>query len=315
VKALLHFNASPALQQRFLGAAPPWLRFAFAGDSDDKALSLELADADVLLHVLAPVSAQMLAVAPRLKLIQKIGVGVNTIDLVAARERSIHVANMPGSNSQAVCECALALMLAVLRKMIPLDSATRRGEGWAQPPESMDAVGELCGRTVGLVGYGEVPRRLAPALQVLGARVVFHARRRVEGAAGEQVTLAALLAMSDIVSLHVPLTEDTRRFIDDAAFRAMRPGSILINTARGALVDEAALCRALLSGHLRGAGLDVFDREPAPVGNALFAMSNVVVTPHVAWLTAETLARSLDVIVENCTRLHDGRPLLNQIGP
>ena len=313
MKAVLHFNASAALQERFNKAAPDWLTIGYADDHNTVAIERELLDADVLLHVLSPVTSHLLGAARQLRLVQKIGVGVNTIDLAAARSRSIRVANMPGTNSQAVSECALALMLAVLRKIVVLDAATRRGDGWRQPPEQMDDIGELSGRTVGLIGYGEVPRRLAPVLEGLGASVLFHARREVKGAIGRQVPLATLLETADVVSLHVPLTDETKHLIDAAALARMRRGTILINTARGALVDERALYRALANGHLRGAGLDVLDVEPAPAGNPLFDLSNLVVMPHVAWLTAETLNRSLAVVLENCSRLREGRPLLNEI--
>jgi phosphoglycerate dehydrogenase-like enzyme len=164
-----------------------------------------------------------------------------------------------------------------------------------------------------LIGYGEVPRRLGPVLQALGARVLYTARSRQADACGEFVALPQLLAAADIVSLHVPLTAETERMIDAAALAAMKPGAVLVNTARGGLVDEAALVQALQSGRLRAAGLDVLAVEPAGAGFALARLDNVVMTPHVAWLTPETLARSLEVAIENCRRLRDGQPLLNEV--
>lgn len=313
MKAVLHFTSSTALQQRWRASAPDWLSLAFADDGDEAGLARELADADVLLHVLAPADSARIATGPRLRLIQKIGVGINTIDLQAARLRGVRVANMPGTNTQAVCEATLALMLAVLRKVAALDHATRRGDGWSLDPSVFDDIGELAGRTVGLVGFGAVPRRLAPVLQALGARVLFHARRPIDASPSLQVSPGELFAQSDIVSLHLPLDESTRRLVDATALAGMRRGAILVNTARGALVDEDALLEALESGHLRGAGLDVFAIEPALAGHRLLSAPNVVVMPHVAWLTAETLERSFAVIVENCDRLRTGRPLLNEI--
>ncbi|MGH8662796.1 MAG: 2-hydroxyacid dehydrogenase [Burkholderiales bacterium] len=315
MKTVLHFPASPAFRQQLLAAAPDWLAVAIVDESDEGALRREVRDAEVLLHVLTPVSAAMIAAAPRLRLIQKIGVGVNTIDLDAARARGIAVANMPGTNSQAVAEMALALMLAALRRIPLLDRATREGRGWALSPESLDPVGEIGGSSVGLVGYGEVPRRLAPVLQSLGAKVLYTARSRKREAIGEFVSLSELLAAADIVSLHVPLSPETERMIDAAALARMKPGAVLVNTARGALVDEPALVQALQSGRLRSAGMDVLAVEPAGAGLALARLDNVVMTPHVAWLTPETLARSLDIAIENCRRLRDGCPLLNQVLP
>ena len=164
MKAVLHYTLSPAMLSRLAVLAPPGLDVVVVDAHDTPRLQHELVDADVLLHVLAPVTAALMDGAPRLRLIQKIGVGVNTIDLAAARERGIQVANMPGTNSQAVCEMTLALMLAALRKLGPLDAATRAGTGWSLPPDTTDDAMEIGGKTVGLVGYGEIPRRLAPVL-------------------------------------------------------------------------------------------------------------------------------------------------------
>jgi phosphoglycerate dehydrogenase-like enzyme len=314
MKAVLHFRASPDFRQQLLAAAPDWLAVAVVDPADEAAFRHEMLDAEVLLHVLTPVSGAMIAAAPRLRLIQKIGVGVNTIDLDSARARGIAVANMPGTNSQAVAEMTLALMLAALRRIPLLDRETRAGQGWMLPPETLDSAGEIAGRTVGLIGYGEVPRRLAPVLQALGARVLYTARGRKAEACGEFVALPQLLAAADIVSLHVPLTAQTERMIDAAALAAMKPGAVLVNTARGGLVDETALVQALQSGQLRAAGLDVLAVEPAGAGLALARLDNVLMTPHVAWLTPQTLARSLDIALENCSRLRAGRPLLNEVG-
>src|SRR6185312_4758105 len=156
--------------------------------------------------------------------------GVNTIDLDAAKARGIPVCNLPGTNSRAVAEHALALMLATLRRLPRFDAAMRRGV-WSDPA-MQDGLGELGGRTVGLVGYGAVPRALAPVLGALGCRVLYTARAAKTDALGEWRTLGTLLAESDVVSLHVPLTPETTHLIDAAALERMRPGAVLINTAR-----------------------------------------------------------------------------------
>jgi phosphoglycerate dehydrogenase-like enzyme len=315
MKAVLQYRASPGFAASLQALAPPWLDVAIVDEADTAVFAREMLDTEVLLHVLEPVTDAVMAGAPRLRLIQKIGVGVNTIDLAAAARRGIRVANMPGTNSQAVAELTLTLMLAVLRRVTWLDAQTRNGRGWRLAPDAMDRVGEIHGRTVGLVGYGEVPRRLAPVLQALGAQVVCTARRARPDAAARHLPLAELLAASDIVSLHVPLTDETRGMIDAAALARMKPGSVLVNTARGALVDEAALGEALQSGRLAGAGLDVMGSEPLPAGHPLTALPNVVLTPHVAWLTPETLRRSLGVAIDNCTRLRQGDALVHQVVP
>jgi phosphoglycerate dehydrogenase-like enzyme len=314
MKALLQYRASPGFRaalDRY--AADFGVAVAVVDEDDADGLARELSDADVFLHVLKPITAEVIALGPRLRLIQKLGVGVNTIDLTAAKAAGVAVANMPGVNSQAVAEMALALMLAVLRRLSYLDPLTRAGQGWSPDPAQVDGMGEIAGRTVGFVGYGGSASRLGAALQALGADVIYTARSAKPALPGRFVSLDALLRTADVVSLHVPLTAETERMIDAAALAAMKPGAVLVNTARGGLVDEAALVAALRSGKLSGAGLDVFAEEPVDPANPLLALPNVVVAPHMAWLTPETLERSLAAAFENCRRLAAGQPLLNQV--
>ncbi|MDP3908569.1 D-isomer specific 2-hydroxyacid dehydrogenase family protein [Novosphingobium sp.] len=312
MKAVLQYRASPgfaAIIEQSRGA----VAVAIVDEDDAAAFMREIADAAVLLHVLKPVTAQMMDAAPQLKLIQKIGVGVNTIDLDAARARGIAVCNMPGTNSQAVAELTMGLMLGALRQLAYLDPLTRAGNGWHPDAALVDRVGEIGGRTVGFLGYGAIPQLLAPALIALGARVIYTANSPKPDLPGVAVSFAELLTHSDILSLHVPLTGATERIIDSAALAAMKPGAVLVNTARGGLVDEAALHAALTSGMLAGAGLDVFGAEPASADNPLFALPNVLVTPHVAWITQETLRRSMIVAFENARRVAQGADLLHRV--
>ncbi|HJS10763.1 NAD(P)-dependent oxidoreductase [Sphingopyxis sp.] len=262
-----------------------------------------------LLHVLTPVTPEFIASAPKLKLIQKLGVGVNTIALDAARDHGVAVCNMPGTNSQAVAEMALSLMMAVLRRTCFFDARTRAGEGWTADPSELDSVGEIGGRTVGLVGFGHSAQLLAPVLAALGAKVLYTARNRHDGPY-EYRSFNDLIAEADIVSLHMPLTDETRASVDPFA---MKKGAVLVNTARGELVDAGRLVEALTTAHLRGAGLDVFGEEPLPRTNPLLSLPNVVLAPHIAWLTPETLVRSLTVAHENCRRLAAGETLLHQV--
>jgi phosphoglycerate dehydrogenase-like enzyme len=313
VKVIWNYDAAPALARRLDALAGDGLEVAVCPASDDARLVELLADADVLWHCLRPVTAELMDAAPALRLVQKIGVGVNTIDLDHARARRIAVCNMPGTNSRAVAEHTLALMLAVLRQLARFDGDVRRGQGWAWDPARQDHLGEIGGRTVGLVGFGSIPQLLAPVLRALGARVLYTARHPRQSPDARYCSLDALLREADIVSLHVPLTADTARLLNAERFATMKPGSLLINTARGGLVDEPALLAALDSGQLAGAGLDVFAEEPLPDGHPLLVRHNVVLAPHVAWLTGETLARSLAVAAENCQRLRTGRPLLHQV--
>jgi phosphoglycerate dehydrogenase-like enzyme len=310
MKAVLQYRASPELRQR-IGALD--LPTVIVDEADKDKFLREMRDADVLLHVLEPVTAAVIDAAPRLKLIQKIGIGVNTIDLDAARRRGVAVCNMPGTNTQAVAEMTLLLMLATLRRLARLDELTRAGQGWEFERELPDDLGELSGRTVGLLGFGAVARRLVPMLQAVGAKVVYSSRRPAADSPTAFLPFRELLPVADLLSLHLPLMAETTGIIGAAALAAMKRGSVLINTARGALVDEAALCDALTSGHLRGAGLDVFSREPVSPDDPLLRLPNVVVTPHLAWLTVETLERSLTVISENCRRLRTGDALLHRV--
>jgi phosphoglycerate dehydrogenase-like enzyme len=248
-----------------------------------------------------------------LRLIQKVGVGVDAIDLVAAQAAGVAVCNLPGTNTAAVAEHALALMLAVLRRIPSFDRETRAGQGWAWPLARQVQLGEIGGRCVGIVGYGAAGRQLGRLVSALGAEVIYAARAPVPDAAGRYVSVDELLSTSDIVSLQLPLTPDTRGIIGADRIARMKEGAILINTARGGLVDSLALAHALESGQIGGAGLDVFPEEPPDPESPLLHAPNVVLTPHVAWLTLETFERSFAVMAENCTRLADGRPLLNRI--
>ena len=313
MKAVFHHRVGAATWTHLERATPSWLKLVQVDPGDQQLLARELASADVLLHVLAPVDQAVISQAPALQLIQKVGVGVDAIDLDAARRCGIAVTNMPGINSQAVAEATLLLMLATLRRLPLLHEQTRLGRGWEVPPALLDEAGELGGRTVGLVGFGSVARRLARALAAMDARVFFCSREPHEHDTARRRDFAALLAESDIVSLHLPLSAQTARLLDRDAIARMKSGAILVNTARGGLVDEAALVDALERGHLAAAGLDVFTREPLYPTSRLLALPNVVVTPHAAWLTRETLLRSIVAAVDNCERLRRGERLLNRI--
>lgn len=313
MKAVLQYRASPGFRRQIDALAPDWLDVAVIDEADKPAFAEAMQDAEILLHVLETVTANVIANAAGLRLIQKIGVGVNTIDLDAAQRHDVAVCNMPGTNSRAVAEMTLTLMLSALRRVPYYDARMRAGDGWTADLDSFDGLGEIAGRTVGLVGYGDVARILAPVLNAMGAHVLYTATSQKPDADADWRTLPELLKDSDLVSLHLPLTPETERMIDADAIAAMKPCSVLVNTARGGLVDEVALVDALKSGHLRAAGLDVVTVEPAPAGNPLFDLDNVVVMPHIAWITPETLDRSLGIAFENCRRVRDGEDLLHRV--
>ena len=307
---LLHYNVGPRLQAALDAEAGDGISIAWTPERDDDALFRELPAAEALLHVLEPVTAAVMDAAPRLRLIQKLGVGVNTIDLEAAKARGIAVANLPGVNATAVAELTLGLLLAVLRRIPTFDRDTCRGAGWPLAAAVPDQLGEVRGRTIGLIGYGDIARRFGAIVEAMGAQVVHHRRDR---SAPGWLPLDELLAVADVVSAHLPLTDETRGLLDADRLAAMKPGAILLNTGRGGIVDEAALADRLRSGHLAGAGLDVFEQEPLAAGSPLLALDNVVVTPHVAWLTTETLARCVRLGAANCRRIRDGEPLQHRV--
>lgn len=296
---VFHFDGSAALKERLAA-----LGVTLCPESDEAAFERLLPEVEVLWHVLKPVTAAVIARAPKLRLVHKIGSGVNTIDVEACKARGIAVCNLPGTNSRAVAEMALLLMLACLRRIRELDAAVRKPGGWFDAWGLQDQFGELNGRSVALIGYGAVPRILQPILEAMGSRVSFWSR------SAQSAGLETVLSQSDIVSLHIPLTPDTQQIVDP---RKMKRGAILVNTARGGLVNETGLLEALRSGHLRAAGLDVFGEEPVRPDHPLLALPNVIASPHLAWLTPETIERSLGGAMRNAERLDAGLALENRV--
>nr|CRL71750.1 lactate dehydrogenase-like oxidoreductase [Mycolicibacterium komanii] len=295
----------------FVAPQADWLDIRYCAEDDDAAFYRLLPDADVIWHVLRPISGDDLAEARRCRLVHKMGAGVNTIDVATATDLGIAVANMPGANAPSVAEGTVLLMLTVLRRLTELDRATREGRGWPSDPSLGETVRDIGGCTVGLIGYGNVAKRVERIVRAMDAEVL-HTSTHDDGHPGWRA-LPDLLAASDIVSLHLPLTDATARMIDGAAMKRMKPGAVLVNTSRGAIVDETALVDALRSGKLAGAGLDVFATEPVEPDNPLLSLDNAVLTPHVTWYTADTMRRYLEHAVDNCRRLWDGRELANVV--
>jgi phosphoglycerate dehydrogenase-like enzyme len=310
LRVLAHFVPGPKVLE-FVAPEADWLDIRWCADHDStesqEVFYRELPQAEVIWHMLRPLSGDDLSRATRLRLVQKLGAGVNTIDVETATGRGIAVANMPGANAPSVAEGTVLLMLAALRRLPLLDRATREGRGWPSDPQLGETVRDIGACTVGLVGYGNIAKQVAGILAAMGATVL-HTSTRDDGVPGWR-PLAELLAASDIVSLHLPLTHSTHGMLDHAALARMKPGAVLVNTSRGPVVDEDALVDALRGGRLAAAGLDVFDVEPVPSDNPLLSLDNVVFTPHVTWYTADTMRRYLVEAVANCRRLRDGKPL------
>ncbi|NGX09972.1 NAD(P)-dependent oxidoreductase [Mycobacteroides franklinii] len=310
VRVLAHFPGGPRVREQ-LAPHADWLDVHFCAEDDDDTFYAELPQAEVLWHVLRPLSADDVARGERLRLIHKFGAGVNTIALDAAAERGVAVANMPGANAPSVAEGALLLMLAALRQLPRLDRDIRTGHGWPTDQSLGETVRDIGSCTVGLVGYGNIAKTLERILLAMGSTVL-HTSTRNDGTDGWR-SLDDLLTSSDIVSLHLPLTETSTGLLDATALSQMRPGSVLVNTSRGAVVDEAALVNALRQGPLGAAGLDVFAQEPVSSDNPLLSLPNVVLTPHVTWFTADTMTRYLDHAIDNCRRIQEGMPLADRV--
>lgn len=249
----------------------------------------EAADCDALLNTYAgPITADVMARMPRCKIIARYGIGVDTIDVDAATAAGIIVTNNPTYCVDEVAEHAMALLLACARKAAFYDRLVRGGS-WEVPPGK--PIFRLAGATLGLVGFGNIARRVAARAAAFEIRVLFHDPfvERVQGVPGTKVTLEELLRSSDLVSLHPPLTPQTRRLIGDEALSRMKPTAYLVNCSRGPVVDTDALVRALEARRIAGCALDTTDPEPLPDSHPLRGRDDVILTPHVAWYSEEAM--------------------------
>lgn len=310
LRVLAHFVPGSKVLD-FVAPDADWLDIRWCAADDDPTFYRELPHAEVIWHVLRPLSGADLRQASKLRLVHKLGAGVNTVDVEAATQHGIAVANMPGANAPSVAEGAVMLMLAALRRLAALDRLTRDGRGWPSDPQLGETVRDIGGCTVGLVGYGNIAKHVERMVAAMGATVL-HTSTRDDRLPGWR-SLAELLAASDVVSLHLPLTEATEQLVGRVELAAMKPDAVLVNTSRGGVVDEAALVDALRGGRLAAAGLDVFAVEPVTPDNPLLSLDNVALTPHVSWYTADTMRRYLEQAVANCRRLHDGQQLANVV--
>jgi D-3-phosphoglycerate dehydrogenase len=284
----------------------------------EEELIAQVAHANLLLMCYTPITARVIQAAPDLRGIVKYGVGIDAIDLEAARCRGIPVVNVPGYAEETVAEGAFALMIALARKLGPLH-CEMKAAGWAWPVRQWLGH-DLAGKTLGLVGVGRIGRSLA---RMAGAGF----RMRVAGfdpfVGGEAMRragvekydrLSELLPLVDFVSLHAVLNSETRHLIGSAELAMMKSSTVLINVSRGALVDEAALIDALVSGRIAGAGLDVFSQEPLSLSghplSRLFTLPNVLLMPHLTFYTHEAMERLEQETLERCDEILEGRPVL-----
>jgi D-3-phosphoglycerate dehydrogenase len=276
--------------------------------TDPAVLSERLKDAHVALNIRGRTrfTADVLQACPKLKLISIWGTGTDNVDLKAAATRGITVTNTPGANALAVAEHTIALILAVAKQLAQADRAMRQG-GWPR-----NLVPQLRGKRLGLIGTGLIGREVAAMGRGLGLEVVawtFHPNPSLAVSLGlRYVELDELLQTADIVSLHLRATPDTRHFLNRERLGMLKASAILVNTARGALIDEAALVEWLREDRIAGAGLDVFETEPLPAGHPLTTLPHVVLTPHCGGMTPDSNLIGLAMAVENIENYLKGTP-------
>ena len=257
-------------------------------DRDAQRVRAAVVGADAVLVRESPVDAAAMDLMPRCRAIVRYGIGVDNIDLRAARERRIYVANVPDYGSEEVSDHALALLLAVVRRIAARDRAVRAGAWNLARTEKMYRV---AGRTLGLVGYGRIARSFARKMRGIGIERVLACDPSAEPDAGtEMVPLEKLCREADFISIHAPLMPQTRHLIDADRIALMKPTAVIVNTARGALIDEQALAAALRAGRIFGAGIDVYENEPPARDNPLFELDNVVLSDHTGWYSEESVA-------------------------
>lgn len=270
---------------------------------DEAALARALARADAwIVRNRTQVRGAPLAAAGRLRVVGRLGVGLDNIDLEACRARRIEVIPATGANAESVAEYVVAMSMVLLRGGAYRSTSAVAAGRW--PRQMLSQGREVAGKTIGLVGFGSIGRATALKVRAMGMRVLAYdpvvpADSPAWGEHGaERRELDDLLAVSDVVSLHLPLAGDTRGLIGEARIARMKPGAILVNSARGGIVDEAALAKALAEGRLAGAALDVFEREPLAAGSVLAEAPNVILSPHIAGVTLESNERVSSLIAE-----------------
>lgn len=257
------------------------------------------------------VDRALLDAVPELEFVSSMSVGVDHIDVQALSERGIPLGNTPGVLVDTTADCAFALLLAAARRLGEADRFVRHGQWMAGNAWSPDFFTgkDVSGATLGLVGLGAIGRAVARRAAGFGMRVLAWNRSPVEAPGIEMVKLEDLLGQSDFVSVHVALAAGTRNLLDAQKIALMKPGAVLVNTARGGIVDERALAEALSDGRLFAAGIDVFEQEPVPGDNPLLGLANVVATPHIGSATRQTRARMADMAVDNALAALAGRAM------
>ncbi len=306
----------PPLVERMRPIFPAGTDLKVVSSLSDEDLAQYAAETEILLVISRKVDAHLLSLMPQVRFIQRVGVGYDNLDLQALQAAGVVAAYTPGANAVAVAEQTILLMLALLKRFPAAESATRKGE-WPAIELFQVGLGELDMTTVGLIGFGSIGRAVAQRLAPFGSRILYTARHPADPIIEQQLgvqyaSLDDLLALSNIVSLHVPLTGATRRLLGAAELAKMPAGAFLINTSRGEVIDEVALRSAIESGNLGGAALDVLYNE-GPGGNTFADLPQVIVTPHMAGGSRAAVERAIQMAIDNIARYLLGEPVLDTV--
>ncbi|MGM9660300.1 MAG: D-2-hydroxyacid dehydrogenase [Faecousia sp.] len=280
-------------------------------DSETEAIA-RIGDSEIVLINKVPITETLLAACPSIRLICVQATGYNVVDCAACAKRGIPVTNVPSYGTTAVAQFTMALMLELCHR-IELHNQDVHAGGWEKANSFcywLTPQTELAGKTLGIIGFGSIGKAVGRLARAFGMNVLVYNRSQSEEGRqiGTYVDLDTLLARSDIISLHCPLFPETEKIINAGSISKMKDGAMLINTARGALVDEAALAEALDCGKLRGAALDVVTQEPINGANPLLSCKNCIITPHIAWAPLESRQRLLSTVVENIRAFLEGKP-------
>ena len=282
------------------------------GDRTPAELAEILGDAVGVIASTDPFDASVFASCPNLKVIARTGVGVDAIDMAAATQAGVVVATTPGANEEAVADHALAMILALQRRLAANDAAVREGR-WDRAGSLTPS--DLYGATVGLIGSGVIGRAVIRRLRAFGSTIAIYDPFLEEAPEGTAlVDLPTLLARSDVITVHAPLTDGTRGLLGAEQFAAMKPGAYVVNVSRGGIIDENALAESISSGHLGGAGLDTFEREP--IGDSpLRGLPTVILSPHIAGLSHRSIAAMTEAATQAVLDVVEGRPPAHAVNP
>jgi phosphoglycerate dehydrogenase-like enzyme len=317
-RVLYNSHATEAVYAIIRGELPAGFELVTLAADDEAERIEKIRDCEVAIVASAPLRRAVIDAGTQLRLVHHQGVGYHdTVDWAVLAKRRIPLALTPEGTTTGVAEHAVMLALAVCKRLPYADAELRQGR-WhinALRPESR----ELAGMTIGYLGMGRIGQALAERLRAFGTKGIYVDDAqplpgdREHELGLERVGFDALLARSDLISLHVPLTPATRRIIDRVAIARMKPGALIVNTARGGLIDETALAEALADGRLGGAGLDVFEKEPPAPSDPLLALRNVVVTPHISAGTRDALVVKMRALFANVQRFYAGEPVANEV--